>query len=1144
MDYRMMITDCRFLIFSVFLFCSCRSPAMDVARIEIESDVEQIRYAQTAEEFERLDPIRMYQWESVQLDVSAVRGTTPVALTNAGIWVRWEVYTTPGASNAYIHTTGVVVSAAGGLVRFELTPELAGLPAGSYYSFVRAFQTVDGVDMPIANGVLAYNRLEVIWAPSPYQYAYMGPYPVLQIGQTGPQGPTGATGPQGPTGATGPQGPIGLTGPQGPIGLTGPQGPTGETGPQGPQGPIGLTGPQGPTGATGPQGPTGATGPQGPMGPTGQVASVNGQTGVVVIVEADTNALAAVAGVRGAVSNLTDNVMDLAAHFGEVVGTYGSPLRCTGMTNGRPYYVSDMDAGQTYMMYDGGKWVFYISAAEEATNSANTFFPPSTNWFTGNWYTEPGEPIADGSITFSHTYATPQSVGITLSNQIAITSAALSNQIFEASGMLEESYIMADGQRLDYVSENLWESATLDDTHISQIGSDWTFYYLDAPVATAPITGPLPPPLSEWDGMTSIELYPRNLRTFILTNQLAQTLTDSSNHVPSCAAVSEALSGAQSAGCWLFSGTNKTFFANFTNAYRAAVAGDTVELDAGIHDIGTNLFYFTNSVNVVGKGRNATMLKAGGFSWLASATNCELAGMTLTQPTNYTGMNLFIFEAKVTNVMNLVYRDLLLKTLQTNANCHGLEATGSGIKFEEVHTDIILGHAFVLKGAADVVANNCSSRGGSFNGLLIKGLNGTNVSDKGACSNITINNFVSHGGPLQGAALYIQAGGGTTNQNININGFFNEGAIPSIGVGVYADSDGGIVTNVTIRNSIINGTYGVQVGNQSGTISANLSISASFLDCTINGTTAGVLAIGGGSGLLTLNNTRGALPTNQNSAVSFSPLGSFIEVLESNTRMTRPDGARVNLDINHYSSKNDITRPAITKLVRTVSPSSGATSSFYRATNIDAANTNVTIVIKGGTNHFVAITNVLVGDPCWIVATATSAVYKVISSGMVTTTDVPIVGSVIGDQYFSVQTTNNCTNGMARFGKTICSLSGATNNYGMVSIKTDIRGALAIHSGGTMSQFGSATAVENFALQNTGWAWGGTPIYTQPEWLYTKIYVRSFILGNVVYIGAFADDWGLGYSANVTGTWNDLISTVEMYTTGLPIALKPISILP
>jgi hypothetical protein len=126
---------------------------------------------------------------------------------------------------------------------------------------------------------------------------------VIELGQTGPQGPAGPAGPQGATGPTGPQGPTGATGPKGDTGATGPQGPTGATGPTpahqwsgtslrffngstwggyvnlkgatgatgatGAKGDTGATGPTGPQGPVGPTGPTGATGPQGPAGADG-----------------------------------------------------------------------------------------------------------------------------------------------------------------------------------------------------------------------------------------------------------------------------------------------------------------------------------------------------------------------------------------------------------------------------------------------------------------------------------------------------------------------------------------------------------------------------------------------------------------------------------------------------------------------------------------------------------------------------------------------------------------------------------------------------------------------------------------------------------------------------------------------------------
>ena len=68
---------------------------------------------------------------------------------------------------------------------------------------------------------------------------------VVELGQTGPQGPVGPTGPQGATGSTGPKGDPGNSG------VPGPAGPQGAPGPTGARGPRGHTGSRGPAGANG-----------------------------------------------------------------------------------------------------------------------------------------------------------------------------------------------------------------------------------------------------------------------------------------------------------------------------------------------------------------------------------------------------------------------------------------------------------------------------------------------------------------------------------------------------------------------------------------------------------------------------------------------------------------------------------------------------------------------------------------------------------------------------------------------------------------------------------------------------------------------------------------------------------------------------
>lgn len=74
---------------------------------------------------------------------------------------------------------------------------------------------------------------------------------LVQVGDTGPQGPQGDVGPQGPQGDYGHRGDVGATGGQG---LKGDTGATGEAGPEGPQGPKGGTGGVGPKGDTGERG--------------------------------------------------------------------------------------------------------------------------------------------------------------------------------------------------------------------------------------------------------------------------------------------------------------------------------------------------------------------------------------------------------------------------------------------------------------------------------------------------------------------------------------------------------------------------------------------------------------------------------------------------------------------------------------------------------------------------------------------------------------------------------------------------------------------------------------------------------------------------------------------------------------------------
>lgn len=83
-------------------------------------------------------------------------------------------------------------------------------------------------------------------------------------GDKGDIGLTGDRGPAGPEGKVGPRGPAGLTGLDGVDGADGKTGPPGEPGPKGIRGPLGPRGPQGEKGDPGEKGEKGDRGPAGP----------------------------------------------------------------------------------------------------------------------------------------------------------------------------------------------------------------------------------------------------------------------------------------------------------------------------------------------------------------------------------------------------------------------------------------------------------------------------------------------------------------------------------------------------------------------------------------------------------------------------------------------------------------------------------------------------------------------------------------------------------------------------------------------------------------------------------------------------------------------------------------------------------------
>ncbi|HKL21543.1 MAG TPA: hypothetical protein VJ904_07035, partial [Tichowtungia sp.] len=66
------------LVLFGFLVPSCALAQLDVAQIELVNDVDDVRYATRELDFDRLEPIRFFQWESVELSVTAERDGAPV----------------------------------------------------------------------------------------------------------------------------------------------------------------------------------------------------------------------------------------------------------------------------------------------------------------------------------------------------------------------------------------------------------------------------------------------------------------------------------------------------------------------------------------------------------------------------------------------------------------------------------------------------------------------------------------------------------------------------------------------------------------------------------------------------------------------------------------------------------------------------------------------------------------------------------------------------------------------------------------------------------------------------------------------------------------------------------------------------------
>ena len=186
-------------------------------------------------------------------------------------------------------------------------------------------------------------------------------------GATGATGPKGDTGETGPAGEKGPKGDTGATGPAGPQGEKGDKGDTGATGPQGPKGDKGDTGDTGPTGPKGDKGDKGDSGNDGADGSDGvdgfsptATVSKSGTTTTITITDKNGTTTATVndgVGDVASVNGQTGTVVLDAADVGALPDTTVIPTKTSDLTND-----SDFMSGMTILAYGKSTWADFLAA--------------------------------------------------------------------------------------------------------------------------------------------------------------------------------------------------------------------------------------------------------------------------------------------------------------------------------------------------------------------------------------------------------------------------------------------------------------------------------------------------------------------------------------------------------------------------------------------------------------------------------------------------------------------------------------------------------------------------------------------------------------------------------------------------------------
>lgn len=597
--------------------------------------------------------------------------------------------------------------------------------------------------------------------------------------------------------------------------------------------------------------------------------------------------------------------------------------------------------------------------------------------------------------------------------------------------------------------------------------------------------------------------------------------------------VSETLNGV-----WVVDSSSAVKYSTFALAYAAASTGQTVLLSAGIHDMGNTEFTFDKSVNVIGAGSEATALKYNSSQWTDTAINCTLSGLEITHNPATAADNLMFFSTAESDVLNISMNDVFFNAVDPTT-VHCLECSGDGLRLNNVRTlhagtTTNSGHSFVLKGAKNAVVNNCRSKGGGFDGLLIKG-----ESSKGPCSNISVNNFVAEGGAGVSLGLHVDIAEGVTTEDIYIDGFsyLYEGTPYMVAVRV-ADS-GGTGNNLNFNNCYAKSCqFGYQFGNGDGD---NIGIvNANVTNSRTNTTNGAVLLMGGASGHIEVNGLSGTFGGNVPYGVSAYNSGLSASI--GNVSMKRADGAHYNLDQIELRSETSTSRPTVSKSTVNFPPvATGVKQPKYRV----AEDGGASAIIVVNEDVITLFTDQLaVNDPIWIQGGSNPGVYKLLDFGTVDTVDVPLVGAVVGDTWVELDTALAVVDGDMYPGKAVFQLAEPSSSLKWLFINLRVQAIQYRGINPDSINTGWSTEYTSWRTQNP--ATGFDAKLSSEEHLgfaSSEVLAHTFPMDGVLYAGVFA----IADSSNLTywGWYDGGLLDAEVTNDGSAgIDIKPVLTLP